>query len=83
MTAQSPARSSLFPLPSSRPHWSAAKPWHNNATLLLIGAGMLLLARQLILEYDDYIIGFSGVSGWSVILYIVAGWLIITQPLDR
>lgn len=64
-------------------HWSAAQAWHTNAALLLIGAGMLLLAKQLIREYDDYTIGFSGVSGWSVVLYVVAVWLILTKPVDR
>lgn len=65
------------------PHWSSAKPWHTNAVLLLIGAGMLALAHQLTLEYDSFTIGFSGVSGWSVILYVAAVWLILTQPVDR
>ena len=64
-------------------HWSTAQPWHTNATLLLIGAGMLALARQLISEYDNYTIGFSGVSGWSIILYAAAVWVILTQPVDR
>jgi alpha-1,6-mannosyltransferase len=66
-----------------RQHWSAAKPWHTNAALLLIGTGMLLLAHQLVSEYSHYTIGFSGVSGWSVILYAAAVWLILTQPVDR
>jgi alpha-1,6-mannosyltransferase len=64
-------------------HWSAARPWQTNATLLLIGTSMIALATQLIKEYDDYTIGFSGVSGWSVILYMAAVWLILTQPVDR
>ncbi len=64
-------------------HWSQARPWQTNATLLLIGAGMIVLARQLLSEYDHFTIGFSGVSGWSVILYAAAAWLILTQPVDR
>ena len=44
---------------------------------------MVALARQLLSEYDNFIIGFSGVSGWSVILYAAAALLILTQPVDR
>jgi alpha-1,6-mannosyltransferase len=65
------------------PHWSAARPWHTNLTLLLLGAGMIALARQLVSEYDHFTIGFSGTSGWSVVLYVAAAWLILTQPFDR
>ncbi len=64
-------------------HWSHARPWQTNAALLLIGTGLLLLSKQLIREYNDYTIGFSGVSGWSVILYAAACLLILTQPIDR
>ena len=31
----------------------------------------------------SYTIGFSGVSGWSCILYLAAAFLILTQPVDR
>lgn len=68
---------------SNLQHWSAARPLYTNTTLLLIGAGMLSLAKQLVREYDHYTIGFSGVSGWSLVLYIVAVWIILTQPVDR
>jgi alpha-1,6-mannosyltransferase len=66
-----------------RQHWSSARPWQTNAALVLIGFGLLLLTRQLICEFDNYTIGFSGVSGWSVILYAAAVWLILTQPVNR
>ncbi len=64
-------------------HWSAARPWQTNAALLLLGTGLLLLSKQLIREYNDYTIGLSGVSGWSVILYAAACLLILTQPINR
>jgi alpha-1,6-mannosyltransferase len=64
-------------------HWTAAKAWHTNAVLAAIGFGMVLLAQQLVSENDRFTIGFSGVSGWSVVLYVVASWLILTQPVDR
>ncbi len=64
-------------------HWARARPWQTNAALLLVGAGMLALSKQLISEYDGFTIGFSGVSGWSVVLYVAAAWLILTQPVDR
>ncbi len=63
--------------------WSRAKAWHTNATLILLGVALLLLTRQLVSEFDHYTIGFSGVSGWSVIIYAAAVWLILTQPVNR
>jgi hypothetical protein len=44
---------------------------------------MFSLARQLVSEYDHFTIGFSGVSGWGAILYVMACWLVLTQPVDR
>ena len=44
---------------------------------------MLLLSRQLVSEYDHFTIGFSGVSGWSAILYLASVLLILTQPVNR
>jgi hypothetical protein len=63
--------------------WHRAQPWHTNIALLLIGIAMFFLARQLVSEYDHFTIGFSGVSGWGTILYVVACWLVLTQPVDR
>jgi alpha-1,6-mannosyltransferase len=68
---------------TSRRHWSTARPWQTNAALILIGAGLFFLTRQLVSEYGNYTIGFSGVSGWSCILYLAAALLILTQPVDR
>jgi alpha-1,6-mannosyltransferase len=64
-------------------HWSVARPWQTNAALLLIGTALFFLCRQLVSEYDHFTIGFSGVSGWSSILYLAAAFLILTQPVDR
>jgi alpha-1,6-mannosyltransferase len=64
-------------------HWSAARPWQTNAALLLIGTALFFLCRHLVSEYDHFTIGFSGVSGWSCILYLAAALLILTQPVDR
>jgi alpha-1,6-mannosyltransferase len=63
--------------------WYAARAWQTNAALLLIGVGLFFLTRQLVSEYDHFTIGFSGVSGWSCILYLAAALLILTQPVDR
>jgi hypothetical protein len=68
---------------SGRRDWASARPWITNAVLLLLGAGMLLLARQLVSEHARFTIGFSGVSSWSVILYAAAVVVILTQPVDR
>jgi alpha-1,6-mannosyltransferase len=64
-------------------HWSIARPWQTNVALLLIGTALFFLTRQLVSEYSQYTIGFSGVSGWSCILYLGAAFLILTQPVDR
>jgi len=82
ITATNPARNSSV-VPSIRSHWSVARAWQTNAVLLLIGVALFFLTRQLISEYDHYTIGFSGVSGWSCILYLSAAFLIFTQPVDR
>jgi alpha-1,6-mannosyltransferase len=66
-----------------RQHWATARAWQTNAALLLIGAGMFALAHQLVSEYDHFTIGFSGVSGWSTTLFVVACGLILTQPVNR
>jgi len=60
-----------------------SRPWQTNAALLLIGAGMFALARQLVSEYDHFTIGFSGVSGWSATLYILACVTILIGKTDH
>src|ERR1700761_1157003 len=64
-------------------HWSVARAWQTNAALILIGAALFFLTRQLISEYSRFTIGFSGVSGWSCVLYLGAALIILTQPVDR
>jgi alpha-1,6-mannosyltransferase len=86
ITATNPAVSSQARVAGSSAvgrHWSVARAWQTNAALLLIGAGLFFLTRQLVSEYDHFTIGFSGVSGWSCILYLAAAFLIFTQPVDR
>ena len=85
-TAINPAkisRTGTANVASSSGHWSVARPWQTNAALLLIGIALFFLCRQLVSEYNHFTIGFSGVSGWSSILYLAAAFLIITQPVDR
>ena len=65
------------------PSWHASKAWQTNAALLLIGAGMLALARQLVSENDHFTIGHSGVSGYSVVLYVAAILIVLTSEVDR
>jgi len=64
-------------------HWSVARAWQTNAALILIGIGLFFLTRQLISEYSHFTIGFSGVSGWSCLLYLGAALIVLTQPVDR
>jgi hypothetical protein len=85
-TALNPAKISRTGAPHTArigEHWSIARPWQTNATLLLIGTALFFLCRHLVSEYDHFTIGFSGVSGWSSILYLAAAFLILTQPVDR
>jgi alpha-1,6-mannosyltransferase len=60
-----------------------SRPWQTNAALLLIGAGMFVLAHQLVSEYDHFTLGFSGVSGWSATLYIAACAIVLVGKTDR
>jgi alpha-1,6-mannosyltransferase len=62
---------------------SESRRWLTNSVLILLGSGLLLLTRQLISEFDHFTIGFSGVSGWSAILYALAVVVILTQPVNR
>jgi alpha-1,6-mannosyltransferase len=63
--------------------WHEARAWQTNAALLLIGAGMFALAKQFVSEDDHFTIGFSGVSGWSVTLYIAAIVILFVGRVDR
>jgi hypothetical protein len=65
------------------PPWSEVRPWLTNAALLIIGVAMFWLARQLVLEYHHFMIGFTGVSGWGATLYVLSVALILTQPVNR
>jgi alpha-1,6-mannosyltransferase len=65
--------------------WHAARPWHTNAALILIGAAMICFTRQLTAEYDHYTIGFSGVSSSQMVLYLAALAIFLYKPrnVDR
>jgi alpha-1,6-mannosyltransferase len=78
-----PAAVQVKPTFSHRVQWQSLRPWLTNAALLAIGVAMVFLSHQLVSEYDHFTIGFSGVSGWSVTLYIAAVLLILTQPVNR
>lgn len=54
-----------------------------NLCLLLLGAAMVCMTRQLVSEFDHFTIGFSGVSGYSVMIYAAAVLLVLTQPVNR
>lgn len=59
------------------------RAWITNALLSIFGLGLLAFTRQLIVEFHHYMIGFSGVAGWSVILYLLSGLAILTLPTNR
>lgn len=68
---------------SKLPHGLHGRPWITNAILVLLGFGLLAFTKQLIVEFHHFTIGFSGVAGWSVILFAVAAATILTQPTNR
>lgn len=51
--------------------------------LCVLGLGLLLFARQFVVEHDSFSIGFSGCSGASVALYAAAAAVVLSQPTDR
>jgi hypothetical protein len=59
------------------------RPWITNAILALLGIGLLAFTKQLIAEFHHFTIGFSGVAGWSVVLYALAAAAILTLPSNR
>lgn len=59
------------------------RPWMTNASLCMLGLGLLLLTKQFTTQLDHYTIGFSGCSGWSLWLYIAAIVVVWTQPVNR
>ena len=62
MTLDAPGTSQL------KPHWSQLQPWQTNAALLLLGAALIGLTHQLMVEHDHFVIGFDRVSGGSVLV---------------
>ena len=77
-----PALHSAAPRTASVPWWEA-RAWQTNLALALLGTLLVLLSRHLIFEYDDYTIGFSGTSGWSVWCYALGAVLVLTRPTNR
>lgn len=65
------------------PHTLYGRPWITNTILTLLGFALLAFTKQLIVEFHHFTIGFSGVAGWSVIMFAVAAATILTQPTNR
>jgi hypothetical protein len=63
--------------------WRWGQAWLTNLALLPIGGALIVLSRQLVLEHSHFTIGFSGVAGWSAVLYVLAVSLVLAQPVDR
>jgi alpha-1,6-mannosyltransferase len=59
------------------------RPWITNVLLALLGLALLGFTKQLIVEFHHFTIGFSGVAGWSVILYALAVAVVLTLPANR
>jgi len=63
--------------------WHAGRAWLTNAVLCLLGSGLLAMTRQFVAEHFRYRIGYSGVSGWSDVLFVAAVAIVLTQPINR
>jgi alpha-1,6-mannosyltransferase len=64
-------------------HRLHAHSWITNAILTLLGLGLLAFTKELIVEFYHFTIGFSGVAGWSVILFAAAAATVLTLPTNR
>ena len=51
--------------------------------LCVLGAGLVVMARQFVAEHHRFRIGYSGVSGWSDVLFVAAVAIVLTQPVNR
>lgn len=63
--------------------WRPGRAWLTNAVLCALGAGLVVMARQFVAEQHRFAIGFSGVSGWSDVLFVAAIVIALTQPVNR
>ena len=54
-----------------------------NASLVVLGVGLLLFAKQFVAEHDRFWIGFSGCSGGCIALFAAAVMLVLTEPTDK
>lgn len=63
--------------------WHIGRAWLTNCVLCALGAGLVAMARQFIAEQHRFVIGFSGVSGWSDVLFVAAIAIVLTQPVNR
>ncbi len=63
--------------------WHSGRAWLTNLLLCALGAGLVAMARQFVAEQHRYAIGFSGVSGWSDVLFVAAVVIALTQPVNR
>ncbi len=65
------------------PHKRCYRLWVTNAILSLLGFGLLICTKQLTVEFHHFTIGFSGVAGWSAILFAASAVVILTLPANR
>ena len=59
------------------------RAWLTNVVLCLLGAALVVMARQFVAEQHRFALGFSGVSGWSDVLFVAAVAIVLTQPVNR
>jgi hypothetical protein len=66
----------------TKPHWTDLKPWQTNLALSVMGFGLILFTKQLLVENDHYIIGDSGCSSGSLFFYLGALLIFLVKPAN-
>ena len=73
----------MMRVPEKIPAWHAGDARVTNATLVLLGLALVVLAHQFTLEMSHFVLGFDKVSLISVLVYFSAIMVVRTQPLNR
>src|ERR1035438_1784553 len=59
------------------------QPWLTNTALAVLGFSLLALCRQGVNEIHHFVIGFGLVAMYQALIYLVAVWVVLNQPVNR
>jgi alpha-1,6-mannosyltransferase len=60
-----------------------SRPWLTNSALALLGLALVGLCRQGVNEIHHFVLGFGLVAMYQALLYLVAVWVVLNQPVNR